>query len=519
MLNSLDFYRIADTSLGTYVSQWVASITYCLDEYGQVFYLTDDTVLFREIKTSHLSHGIGFLKKPLLVPYSDECDLLSRDVFFCSSHRSFRKYSKLLLTAHEAFTKEAERTDHEDPQEAKSKFSIKNYWKTLNQAAVDFIRESGFEEATVTIAGQFLASEDFYGMAQVPMTFKDVDDVNLKLTRRIDQPILMDMSASIVSLPEENDCRVTEESELAGFIIRTSLKDTKAVQANALFGRILEGHFPRLVPLLSFWMHSVFPVTYPPPAAKFIAHWDRRGKVWYESLIRLMKTWSNVPFVKLTDTSYRFIVATNPVLCEPSMEFLSPDLVTRKDIMLANLNFDGCVVKEIDKYGLPHSFVFYYPEDSEKLDCFVDGNSSVDWSEREVEMLVAEDVSNLECYDHHIKQLNNTKFVVVEADKFNGCIIAEALAAGCCIVTGEGVRLGGLEEGVHYITMETFSNDSEYRLRNHQELSDACREYYCSNLSSSVLIKRILHHCFSFDMKILPQCEETNEVTSAHEDS
>lgn len=514
----IDFFSMSSINFGSYVSSWNDMIQYALEKYGEVHYLNDDIVLFRMPQTAHLSSGIGFLKKSMFLPDIHYERLFSNDYFFCNNIDVFNKYAEIRLNTHSNFIHEIEEieasekaaeTDPEKSAEPKPKKTVKDFLEAMRKCIYEFLKTIE-DESTAIVSGQFLGTEDFFGIAKNPVTFKDTDYKTLKFTRYFNQKI---------GNNNEEDSVINQESLICGFFIRSGEKDFRAVQANERMGQLLQAHFPKADPLLLLRTQRIFPLSYPPADAKYIAHWDRRGQKWHEGLIKFFKSIADLPFVKAEGLLYRFIAGVNPVICEPDTKYLSPDLVTRKDIMIANLDLNGEVVYELVKYGLPYSFVFYYPEDFDVLEEVLAKraeNQETDDSRRTRLLFVpSKDRLPEHSYTEYLNELFASRYVLIEKEKFDGCVIAEALAAGCCLVLEDGVAVSGFEENVHYIRYDSIflpsEQDEGFSEDEWSNQSKMCYTYYKQNLTPKVLGIRLLRHCLTLDMRKLMIQDEKKE--------
>ena len=216
-----------------------------------------------------------------------------------------------------------------------------------------------------------------------------------------------------------------------------------------------------------------------------------------------------------TEKQFRFSVGSMPIICEPSVEFLTPDLFDCPRIGIVNLTKNSKVISEIERLNLKYEFVGYIPTYSEELDTttsaklindnlFMKDFSSVSSFIEATHLLDLQKVEmKQKKYEKYIDEILENHFIYVspnDCDRLEsiGNVIAEAMACGRPLLLEESITLFGLEEGKHYL--RGYTKCKSMSKKEYDLLSKNCRSYYELNIRKSQMAKNLICSLLKFNI-------------------
>jgi len=518
---TIDFHTAETLTLASMVSQWTTAVKYCLEKYGVVECLCEDLLLVRDIfalrtRNKDKAH-IRFLKKNHPVPSEHYYKLLSTEYFYCDNINVFNQFAEQLANSHNELTSRIQSsiiTDSSSNSTNSPQLTVADYLNGINKTNYKFIRELAGEDVdkwkAYEVNGCFVATEDLVGGINNQLNLSSIDFDLMKLKERFDIP---PPEGSSLATKEE---KISEETEIYGFLFRRFSKNEQAIRVNAFIAASLVKRIPDVLRFIRFKTRNGLDIVHPNSSYTSIGIWQRKDLPWHNALTsyfaNLRQECCLLKEGKM-EKQFRFSVGSMPIICEPSVEFLTPDLFDCPRIGIVNLTKNSKVISEIERLNLKYEFVGYIPTYSEELDTttsaklindnlFMKDFSSVSSFIEATHLLDLQKVEmKQKKYEKYIDEILENHFIYIshnDCDRLEsiGNVIAEAMACGRPLLLEESITLFGLEEGKHYLRGNTkLMSKKEYDL-----LSKNCRSYYELNIRQSQMAKNLICSLLKFNI-------------------
>lgn len=506
----IDFVTLDDTTLGSMISQWIDVVRFTLNKYGEVQALCEDMILVRDPDTL-LSHDkknipIKFLKKNYPVPPDHYHHILSKEYFFCNDIVVFERYAELLLDKHKSLTK----TMENENGDAKSRLTVSDYLNKINQVSYDLLCEMLADKLEnwddYEVNGNFVATEDLVGGLNNTLSVLSInyDTLELKERYNICPPIKQDKQDK---QEEASFGKQSQPTPICGFIFRRFTKNEQVIRTNAFIVSKIANTQPSILQHVSFKNKCGLELTCSISNLSKIGIWSRNTLTCFSNIgeyLSLVGSKHDLIKQSQSGTNYRYYIGGLPIVCEPRIEYLTPDLLNYKTIAIMNLPKSCDVILELEKFDRIIKFIGYVPYDVTQVSEITERQLIDDklFSRKSAneEIKVLTDTLHKTCleqstdYENHIHRILEHDFIRIdkrdcEENDNIGSLIAEAMACGRPLILGTDVELFDLEEGKHFL--RDVENDLLVYSDKWESLSRNCRAYYESNIQIGTVHRKI----------------------------